>query len=145
MRPTEVERMCCPAGEHVNTEEEKNFLQEAFYPSSPDPLIRHLHIGTRRSKARGRRAIKMQTSEKCKKGIQWQWQTMRGPDIMKKMLLQLTFRTEKTQTNGTKVTFLFKDFYCALYHCLNVKWYSVSQMHWAGFSLLYIHIQNILM
>lgn len=39
--------MCCPAGEHVNTEGGKNFLQAAFPPSQA-PSTRHLHMEERR-------------------------------------------------------------------------------------------------
>lgn len=39
--------MCCPAGEHVSTDGEKNFLQAAF-PPSQTPSPKHLHMERRR-------------------------------------------------------------------------------------------------
>lgn len=45
--------MCCPAGEHINIEGEKNFLQAAFPPSQP-PL--HPEF-TWRQGGRGRRGV----------------------------------------------------------------------------------------
>lgn len=58
-RPTEVERIRCPAGEHVNIErgEKTSYKQLSHHPTIPNPpssLISHLHMerwrkGNRRS------------------------------------------------------------------------------------------------
>ena len=67
--------MCCPAGEHVNTEGEKNFLQAKAFPPSRTPSTRRLHMQGRRKgggggggggmKRMGRRGMK--TAERWKK------------------------------------------------------------------------------
>lgn len=80
-RPTEVERMCCPAGEHVNTEGEKNFLQAKAFPPSRTPSTRRLHMQGRRKggwrwrRRRENEADGEEGNENCRemeKGIEWQ-------------------------------------------------------------------------
>ena len=59
--------MCCPAGEHVNTEGEKNFLQAAFPPSQTlSARVYTWRDGGQRGggKRNGRRGMKMKTAEK---------------------------------------------------------------------------------
>lgn len=58
--------MCCPAGEHVNTEGEKNFLQAAF-PTVLKPLQLHMEGRRREGEQRKSEADEEEGNEGCRR------------------------------------------------------------------------------
>lgn len=106
--------MCCPAGEHVNTEGEKNFLQAKAFPPSRTPSTRRLHMQGRRKggwrwrrRRRENEADGEEGNENCRemeKGIEWQekeggesgWPEKKMKGKMQKMHFNLNFFRQKT-------------------------------------------------